>query len=137
MKGIILLVLIISSALFLFGCIENGVPYDNGDEVVFCPEVWDPVCGIDGQTYSNSCYAGVAGIEIDYQGECNEDLPMQTEPPINDNEIEDAIFCTQEQKQAEFCTMEYLPVCGDDGITYGNACVACSEQVDYYFQGEC
>ncbi len=38
------------------------------------------------------------------------------------------IACTPELIAAEFCTMDYTPVCGDDGMTYGNACVACSSQ---------
>lgn len=35
-----------------------------------CVTVWDPVCGKDNKTYSNACYAGLAGIEIAYKGEC-------------------------------------------------------------------
>ena len=30
--------------------------------------------------------------------------------------------CTEERP--EICTMEYVPVCGCDGIEYGNACGA-------------
>jgi len=46
--------------------------------------------------------------------------------------------CTDEQKAAEMCTMEYMPVCGDDGMTYGNACAACASQnIDGYREGEC
>jgi hypothetical protein len=46
--------------------------------------------------------------------------------------------CTEEQKQAEACTMQYDPVCGDDGVTYGNACGACaSKKINSWTKGEC
>ena len=48
------------------------------------------------------------------------------------------IQCTEEQKSAEVCTLEYFPVCGNDGVTYGNACSACASQnVESYKLGEC
>ncbi len=37
-----------------------------------CITLWDPVCGKDGKTYSNACFARVAGVEIDYKGVCKE-----------------------------------------------------------------
>jgi hypothetical protein len=98
-------------SLFLVACSKEE----------YCYDIYEPVCGVDGVTYPNDCYA--KNVEIDYSGEC-----LHYEP----------VLCTIEQKQAEMCTMEYLPVCGDDGLTYGNACAACSSgNIDYYIFGEC
>jgi hypothetical protein len=59
------------------------------------------------------------------------------------------IQCTAEQKKADICTKEFMPVCGwfNETIkcfkypcaqTFSNKCMACiSDNVDEYTEGEC
>jgi hypothetical protein len=38
----------------------------------FCTEIYDPVCGCDGQTYPNACYAARAGANVQHPGPCRQ-----------------------------------------------------------------
>jgi hypothetical protein len=35
-----------------------------------CPQIFAPVCGVNGKTYSNSCMAEVAGVAVASTGSC-------------------------------------------------------------------
>lgn len=45
----------------------RGTGQDSG---IACPQDFDPVCGVDGNTYDNACVAGVAGVEVRREGPC-------------------------------------------------------------------
>ena len=48
-----------------------------------CIEIWAPVCGENGKTYSNDCHARAAGIKIRYRGACEQgEMPVE-KPTIN------------------------------------------------------
>ena len=50
--------------------LKNKVKETPEKETV-CAAVWEPIFGKDGKTYSNSCRAKQAGVEVDYTGVCN------------------------------------------------------------------
>jgi len=59
------------------GCIvdfECIIPaeVENPEDPGVCITLWDPVCGQNGKTYSNKCFANLAGVEIAYKGKCKE-----------------------------------------------------------------
>ncbi|MGB2762738.1 MAG: DUF5667 domain-containing protein [Minisyncoccales bacterium] len=51
-------------------CIEEDGKCITKEKPETCITLWDPVCGKNGKTYSNTCFAKLAKVEIDYKGVC-------------------------------------------------------------------
>lgn len=114
MKKMILSIFVL--ALFLASCTRQEITsfeecVKAGNPVM---ESYPPKCSANGKTFTQV---------IDQQLK-----------PVNPA----AVSCTNAEKNAEACTLEYMPVCGDNGKTYGNKCGACaSKEIESYVPGEC
>ena len=50
---------------------EDCVIWDEFNLELACPEIYRPVCGCDGFSYSNACEASRFGVSVDYEGTCS------------------------------------------------------------------
>lgn len=105
-----------------------------------CPEIFDPVCGCDGRTYSNACFAAMAGANVRKEGACPDTCSTN-------QQCGEGQYCSKRTGQCggrgiciprpQVCPLIFDPVCGCDKKTYGNFCEAAAAGVNVASLGEC
>ncbi len=112
-----------------------------------CTLDFSPVCGCDDQTYSNACVAAAAGVSVSSDGECESEQKVCG--GIAGAGCPDDQYCRLEvgtcccdftgfcEAIPAACDAVFVPVCGCDGVTYGNECEAAAAGVSVSEVGAC
>jgi hypothetical protein len=119
---------------------DSGICTGCNSDLIVCTAEYDPVCGCDERTYSNLCEAAKACVNVKFTGVC--ETSCETDDDCNYGDFCSKASCDGKGtctkcSNNRICTELYDPVCGCDGITYGNLCFALASCVSVKSKGEC
>ncbi|MDX9720894.1 MAG: Kazal-type serine protease inhibitor domain-containing protein [Myxococcota bacterium] len=105
-----------------------------------CSDLFEPVCGSNGETFANACEARCANVEIVSYSPCPTDCPaLNCENSCSFGYAvgPDACPTCACNSACDLCGAEVNPVCSANGITYVNRCLAeCTGELVAY-TGSC
>jgi len=100
---------------------------ENVCEAASCPDIDDPVCGADGETYQSACHADAARVPVDYEGPCAEACDGPNPAGCTGTGCPDGYMCAMRDGGCSpslcSCDEELGWVCTDD-CSGGGVCVA-------------
>ena len=106
-----------------------------------CDRTRDPVCGCDGNSYDNACFAAQARTSVKSPGSCG------PPPCFSNSDCAATSYCSKAvgdcggagtcKARPTLCSGLFKPVCGCNKATYANACKAGSLGMSLFKNGAC
>ncbi|CAH0382273.1 unnamed protein product [Bemisia tabaci] len=119
-------------------CVINKFGIAQCECISNCDPILRPVCGTNGRTYDTACHLqqstcqAKTDVKLAYAGICGGNGPCSA------RKCEFGATCVERGSspvcECPVCSTELDPVCGSDGITYGNECKLRLESCQHHRQ---